>query len=138
MLNNLNRVIKILLENEPELIFCGSVALNMLGLINREPNDIDLVTSINKDWSNSKLLGKINDDRRLLKNYHNNTRSFYINNVKIEIFEIDNLNFDIIYYKINNKLYNVRVQKLSDILDAKKNFGGKKHNKDLKNIQSEN
>lgn len=139
-------VIDLLISKSNDIVFCGSISLNALGILKRQIHDIDILIPKNLSIEDhaiweiiqshcagiylSDIFRDINGEK-IIRN------SIIINNIKIDIFKIESLN----YSEINFFDRKIKIQNINDVIlakkawsiFAKKNF--KKHLDDLDEIE---
>ena len=134
------------LNNEfPDIVFGGSIALNVVGLINRTIGDIDIFIPENHQILSSKYVKdyKAKDVENFSFEENTCTRTgIYINDIKVCIFEVSNLDqLQCSKYSFNDSTINI--QNVNHCIIAKTKYlkqkfcvSREKHVKDLQQINS--
>ena len=139
-------VIDIMISISVEIVFCGSISLIESGILKRPIKDVDVIVPKNSKLEDFGLLDLINlysggnyivdkfkdiDGKEIIRN------SFFINNIKVDVFKIENINYrELPFYDKK-----IKIQKIEDVILYKKAwalFGiksSKKHIDDLREIE---
>ena len=129
----------------PDAVFGGSIALNAIGLINRQISDIDLFFSNRQSLSKHGFLqiikGEITSDTVTNTNGNEIQRTAAkIEGVKTCCFSVDNeeLQHSKYIFNRNGKEFKIYIQNVNYAIEAKKAYSKRnpKHQNDLKSIES--
>jgi len=149
--NNFNETIKALSEHG--LVFGGSFALNLVGLLNREIKDLDVITNDQAlfDKLNNQLFNPPYTELPQDKNDHESIslefidgeplirKTLKINDVNICLFKRDKIE----YFEVNYNGETIKIQNILDILKVKAAYSklefasGNKHQYDLKYVEEQ-
>jgi hypothetical protein len=138
--------IKIIISNSPNFVFGGSIALNAVGLINREIKDIDLFFGLDESLQKNGFLTYISDgitsDTVTDVNGNDIQRTgAKINNVNVCCFKVsqEELSHSKYHFNRDGISYVINIQNVNYAIIAKKTYQSrnKKHYDDLINIFNE-
>ena len=136
--------ISLIIKQNPNAVFGGSIALNAVGLINRPISDIDLFFGMNESLSKNGYLS-VETIREITSDTATNTNGIEIQitgakiaGVKTCCFKVSNeeLQHSKHTFTRNNKTYTICVQNVNYAIEAKKAYSSRnpKHTTDLENI----
>ncbi len=137
--DNILSAIDIIVKNTPDVVFGGSIALNVIGLIDRPVNDIDLFFPINTSLSKNNFLTYVSDiGSDTVTDVNGNTiqrTSARINDVKVCCFKVSNEELQCSTALLTNGC-RINIQNVNYAILAKRSYAksNPKHQDDLKNI----
>ncbi len=137
--DNILSAIDIIVKNTPDVVFGGSIALSVMGLINRPVNDIDLFFPIDSSLSKNNFLTYVSDiGSDTVTDVNGNTiqrTSARIHDVKVCCFKVSNEELQCSTALLDNGC-RINIQNVNYVIMAKRSYAksNPKHQDDLKNI----
>lgn len=141
---NILHAITLIIKSTPNVVFGGSIALNAIGLINREISDIDLFFPLDENLCKNGFLS-IENDGEITSDTITNTNGIEIKRtgakiagVKTCCFKVssDELQSSKHIFTRNGNEYNIRIQNVNYAIEAKRSYSSRnpKHKSDLDSV----
>ena len=138
--------IDLIIYSCPNAVFGGSIALNAIGLINRQISDIDLFFGINESLTKNGFL-QINRHDGIMSDTVTNTNGVEIQRTGVKIAGVKTCCFKVsdeelqhskYIFNRNGKEFKICIQNVNYAIEAKKAYSKRnpKHQNDLESIKS--